>query len=211
MKKLFIAAILTVLGTEAVAKGDPLEYMQRMEACSAVPDSAERLECFEARVKEYKEGGTVEAEAGATGSQWVVQRESSALDGRKDVFITTTSENLQPNAIGSPEKGGMAIRCMKNTTTVLFFHEIYFNDGKTISYRVGSGPVKKIYTQATQGGGGLGIGGGAKSIPFIREMIGKDELAVELKGYDQNVELVFDISGLDQHIGELAEACNWKP
>lgn len=146
-----------------------------------------------------------------SGNQWDVSTEKSALTGRTDVFMSISSENREPNSIGTPEAGRLYLRCMDNTTALLIIHGIYVSDAHNVRYKFDDGPIQKKWMNPLKGGDGVGLFSGRASIPFIKSMFDKDKMVAVISGYSRDAELVFDISGLRDRIDELATSCEWKP
>ncbi|AJY46896.1 type VI secretion system-associated protein TagO [Martelella endophytica] len=144
------------------------------------------------------------------GLQWRVRETKSKLDERHDVFLTTLSSNTQPNQIGQYEHASLTVRCMENTTSVLFGLPQYISDSQTVRYRLDDDPVRSIWMDPMRGGDGAGVWTGAKAIPFIKQMLGKNELILSFKAYSRGLEFTFPIYGLKGHINQVAEACKWK-
>lgn len=145
------------------------------------------------------------------GKQWRYTDETSALDNRKDVWLNVTSKNTEGNAIGSPTRATLWVRCMEDRTNLLIGFERYTTDDQSVKFRLDDGSIQTQWMESMRGGDGMGIWSGSRAIPFIRNMFGKEEMVIAYNTYTGPVEFTFDISGLRERIGPLASACNWKP
>lgn len=145
------------------------------------------------------------------GKQWRLWDEKSALDGRKDVWLSVASENTEGNSIGSPTNATLTLRCMKDRTNVLIGFRRYTTDNQNVMYRLDDEGVGKHWMEVMRGGDGIGIWSGTRAIPFIRKMLEKERLVVGYETYTGPVEFTFDISGIENRIQPLAKACGWKP
>ena len=205
----------------ALPTGLLAETKRTLEDCHVMSTGYIRLMCYD-EVSGFKaEKAEQTAEKTETtepqeitkpsGDQWRVSTEKSALTGRTDVFMSISSENREPNNIGTPEAGRLWIRCMDNTTALLITHGIYVSDAHNVRYKLDDGPIQKKWMNTLKGGDGVGLFSGRASIPFIKSMFDKDKMVAVISGYSRSAELVFDISGLRERIDELATSCELKP
>lgn len=145
------------------------------------------------------------------GKQWRYTDETSALDDRKDVWLSVNSKNTEGNAIGSPTRATLWVRCMENRTNLLIGFERYTTDNQSVKFRLDDGSIQTQWMETMRGGDGIGIWSGSRAIPFIKNMFGKETMVIAYNTYTGPVEFTFDISGLRERIEPLASACNWKP
>lgn len=144
------------------------------------------------------------------GQQWHFRVNERALDGRKDVWLSISSENTQPNQIGSAEHATLWVRCMDNTTAALIGFNSYVSSGQNVRFRVDQEAVRKIRMDPMAGGDGIGIWSGSRSIPFIKYLFDKSNLVISFDTYSSHgVEFSFNVSGLRERIDPLAAACHW--
>lgn len=147
----------------------------------------------------------------ARGAQWRYSEERSALDNRKDVWLSVTSRNTEGNSIGTPTRAWLWVRCMNNRTNVFIGFNRYTSDSQNVRYRFDDGPIQNQWMDPLRGGEGIGIWSGGRAIPFIRQMFGKEELVVAYDTFSGPVEFVFDVAGLRARVDPLANACEWSP
>lgn len=146
----------------------------------------------------------------STGQQWNFREKESALDGRKDVWLSISSENTQPNQIGSAEHATLWVRCMGNTTAALIGFGSYVANGQNVQFRVDQEAIRKIKMDPMSGGNEIGIWSSSRSIPFIKYLFNKSKLVVSFDTYrSTGIEFSFNISGLRERIDPLALACHW--
>jgi type VI secretion system protein VasI len=145
------------------------------------------------------------------GNQWIFSKEKSALHNREDVWLRVSSRNTEGDQIGSPERATLWLRCMENKTNVIIGFNRYTSDDQSVHYKLDDGSIQTQWMETLRGGEGVGIWSGSRAIPFIKEMLGKDDLMLSYETYTGPVEFAFDISGLSSRIGPLAAACGWEP
>ncbi len=216
MKKLFLTLSLIVVPSGLLAE-DTL-----LEKCHTISTDDVRLTCYDNASGYLKstpdqpdeivtEATSVVPDEKLDGKQWQYTDETSALDSRKDVWLSLISNNTEGNSIGSPIRATLWVRCMQNKTNLLIGFDRYTTDNQNIKYKLDDGPVQKQWMETMNGGDGIGIWSGSRAIPFIKKMFSKDNLVVSYNTYTGPVEFSFDISGLRERIDPLATACQWKP
>lgn len=216
MKRLFLTLPLAILPSGLLAE-DAL-----LEKCHIMSTNYVRLMCYD-KASGYvtpkpdqpdeivTEAPSVVPDVEPGGKQWRYKDETSALDNRKDVWLSLTSKNTEGNAIGSPIRATLWVRCMQNKTNLLIGFDRYTTDNQNVKYKLDDGPVQKQWMATMSGGDGIGIWSGSRAIPFIKRMFSKDSLVISYNTYTGPVEFSFDISGLKERIDPLATACQWKP
>jgi len=201
----------------AMLPGVAMAAAEDANGCHGLAGAAERLACYDLQTgyaadAAPAEAATADAPAAAPAGSWRVAAEESALDGRKDVWLSVTSDNSQPNQIGSPERATLWVRCMGNTTAAFVAFNDYTSDDQTVKYRLDEDGVKSVWMQTMNGGEGIGLWSGKAAIPFIKGLLDKEKLVVAYKSYsNHNLEFVFPVTGLGEQVGDLAAACGWAP
>lgn len=190
----------------------------RFADCHTLSDTDKRLACYDDMTGFQPANATKQiprtdaVPPSSIGQQWTYSDEDSALDGRKDVWLSVESQNTQPNQIGGPESATLWVRCMKNSTNAFVAFNSYTSDNQTARYRFDDEKVRSIWMETMNGGDGIGLWSGGRAIPFIKSMFGKEKLVVGYNSYSSNnLEFTFDISGLRARIAPLAAACHWTP
>lgn len=184
-------------------------YAQSAEQCVAIVDPDERLNCFD---QAYQEIGGV---ADVPQSQWLLRTETSALDDTTSVFLNVFSEENLRSRFGRGGPARLTVRCVENTTSViLHFGGLFMADSGTygqVAYRVDDAPAGSIQMSESTNNEALGLWRGGQAIPFIRQQLfGGESLFVRATPFSESpVEMRFDISGLEEVIAPLREACNW--
>lgn len=212
------AIIAALLFFPSVAAADE----ERFEKCHQMSTDDIRLKCYD-RETEYskttddsKEKEEVtEAEprpiTEPDGKQWRLSGERSALDSRKDVWLSVISDNTEGNSVGSPIRATLWLRCMENKTNVLISFDRYTTDNQNVRYKFDDESVQKQWMETIRGGDGIGIWSGSRAIPFIKKMYGKERMVVAYNTYSGPVEFTFNISGVRARIDTLAKECEWAP
>ncbi|WP_299839991.1 type VI secretion system-associated protein TagO [uncultured Paracoccus sp.] len=210
MKKFLLSFAL--VPTIAIAANDP-------KACHSNIGDVERLACYD-NATEYSVPAETDSATSASspvqsaeaGKQWHVEIDGSALDDRKDVYLRVTSDEAEATGYGNTSYATLFVRCMKNSTNAFISFSSYTSDGQSVKYRLDDGPMRTVWMEPINGGDGIGIWSGARAIPFIKDLLNKEKLAVAYESYSNaNLEFTFDVSGLRAKIGPLSESCGWTP
>jgi type VI secretion system protein VasI len=144
-------------------------------------------------------------------SAWLVSNDVSEFDDTKSVYLTVSSEDMVPNRYGGYERPTFTLRCMEGTTAAVVDWSLYLGIGDTrIEYRLDDAPVQTRTWNISNNSEAVGLWRGGTSIPFIRSLEGKERILFRVVPYGENaVTATFDIRGLDQHLDQLRQACNW--
>jgi len=214
MKNSFLTATLILLPILASAQG------AIVEKCHKLPNNDARLSCYDQETA-YKPPTaeppsrtepTTDVEAlKPSGKQWRYSSENSALDNRKDVWLSVQSVNTEGNSIGSPIRATLWVRCMENKTNLFVGFDRYTTDNQNVKFKLDEGAVKKQWMEVMRGGEGIGVWSGGRAIPLIKHLFRKEKMVLAYDTYSGPVEFTFDISGLSERVGPLAKACQWKP
>lgn len=109
----------------------------------------------------------------------------------------------------------MHLRCQEDSTDLFFVTDCHMTSGAyssygDIDYRVDTEKAKKVSGTASTDNKALGLWGGGKSIPVIKQMIGKDKIVVRMTPYSESpFTATFNIAGLAEAVKPLREECRW--
>ncbi|MFC2970160.1 type VI secretion system-associated protein TagO [Acidimangrovimonas pyrenivorans] len=194
--------------------------------CAKIANDTVRLACYDAIFGKPKDGTEDKsvsapssdtdpaADAGDTG-KWQMRTDTSKMTDQKSVFLSLESENDVPGRFGGG--GGPAtlvLRCMENTTALLFSMNNQFmadiQGYGRVEYRIDDQKMGRVNMNESTDNSMLGLWSGGRSIPFIKKLMGHDRLVLRATPYNENTYTVsFDIKGLDNAIGELRQTCHW--
>ncbi|MDW3118012.1 type VI secretion system-associated protein TagO [Roseovarius sp.] len=195
----FSALVLLAMGSAAWADGD----------CTALSEDTARLACYDAAhgVETTEDQG----DAADTGA-WIIEREKNALTDREDVFVGIRASETAQCGYQSI-RPTLYLRCMDNTTAALLVTDFFMADiqgfGK-VRYRVDGGSMKSWNFEERTDNMALGLWTFGRSTPFIRDLLGGETLIMEYTPFnDIPKQSTFDISGVDEAIAPMREACGW--
>lgn len=103
----------------------------------------------------------------------------------------------------------ISARCSNNKTEAFIsFEDIVSHDGTQVAYRLDDGEVVKEKWSRAEGGQGLFS---PNSIKFLKNLKEHRKLTFGFTPYaSEMVAIDFDISGVDEMIKHISDACNWK-
>lgn len=193
-----VAALVGLAATSALA--DP-------SSCTAIEDDGARLACYDALFAPPSEG-----DIDATGN-WQVRTETSKFDDSTKVYLSLSSSE-QSNCRYDTAPHQIWAACRENTTNVWIWFGGCFMSSTTgrgeVTYRVDKLPARTKRFRESNDNEALGLWSGGQAIPFLKELMGHDTLVLRATPFSEStVTAEYDITGLDQALAPLRNACNW--
>ncbi|WNL39843.1 type VI secretion system-associated protein TagO [Halomonas sp. PAMB 3232] len=176
------------------------------EDCVDISNDDRRLACYDA---EYQPSSDVTQE-----SDWMVNSETSPIDDSTAVYLRVFSKEPVTDRIGRQGDAELWIRCSENTTAMIMKfagnHMADLNQYGQVTLRIDDLQARTMRMDASTDHSSLGLWSGGRSIPVIRSMFDHDTLTVRATPYSQSpITTQFPITGLEEAIEPLREACNW--
>lgn len=178
--------------------------------CIAIDTDLDRLACYDREA-----GRTPRQERLPSKNDWKVQREVSKITDDPNVLMFVESDEEINCGWNDGGKISLVIRCHENTTSLYFVTGCHMTSGDytdygDITYRLDDDKARTVSGQESTNNRSLGMWGGARSIPVIKQMLGKSQMVVRMTPYGENpFTATFNIAGLDEAISPLREACHW--
>lgn len=186
-------------------------FADSIESCREIENDLDRLACFD-RVS----GRTPISSGPESKGAWTISTRTSELKDTTDVFMRVESNDSVSCRFGNRDKITLMIRCMENTTAVIFITpgchmtSSDYNDYGHVEYRIDSRKAKKARMEESTNNRSLGLWSGSRAIPFAKEMFGAQSLIARITPYNENpFTVTFNISGLEEAIKPLRTSCNW--
>jgi type VI secretion system protein VasI len=182
------------------------------ESCIKVENDLDRLSCYD------KELGrtpfTAEMPAPAQ-SAWAIAEESSKLTDEKTVMLQSLSDEEINCGWNKGAKIKLLLICKEGVTSLIFVTDCHmtsseYDDYGTVEYRLDTEKAKKFAGVASTDHKALGLWSGAKSIPVIKQMMGKTKLVARMTPFSESpFTATFGVYGLKDAISPLRSACGW--
>lgn len=187
----------------------PVSLYAAIEQCTVIENSLERLACYDAEAGFEPEV----TEQAVSSGDWRVRTETSKIDDSTNVWLTLASEE-QTNCPYKDGSHSIHIACRENSTNIwIYFGECFMSSiqGKgQVTYRLDSEKAATKNFQESNNNMALGLWNGRQAIPFIEKMIGHERLIVRATPFsDSTVTGEYNISGLEEAIKPLQQACGW--
>lgn len=196
MKKLALASVVGLMSFS----------VQASEQCVGIADDERRLACYDA---EYQPKGADSIE-----SEWSVSTRTSPIDDSLSVFISAVSKDEISNRFGQRGEALLMLRCVENRTSMILSfagnHMADLNQYGQVTLRIDDQQARTLSMDESTDNGSLGLWSGGQSIPVIQQMFGHDTLTVRATPFSGSpITTQFPITGLEEAIIPLREACNW--
>lgn len=195
MKKVFLSSIFLSLS---------LAYASD---CTSIENDIARLACYdkaseksEVKKEEQQELEEFKKEYG----DWIVDVTESPLNDSKEVTIMRVSGDFENRR----NPAALILRCKRDTTDAFVSWSEYLgSDNMKVAYRIDKEEAKNVWWNASSDGRASFI---PKAISFIKSLEGKETIYIEAEKYrGGRVSATFDISGIEEVITPLREACSW--
>lgn len=146
-------------------------------------------------------------------NDWHVYREKSDMDGSTTVRIQKQA-NAPVEAWMKSVTPDLRVECYENQTRIIFiagtnFTPVFGEYGMAeVRVRIDEQPpMKQLWSETTDQEALIA----SNSISLIKKMKDAKVLRVEFTPFNASpVTATFDLAGLEQHIQEVAQTCNWK-
>ncbi|MCF7486709.1 type VI secretion system-associated protein TagO [Vibrio sp. A2-1] len=178
--------------------------------CAAETSSVQRLACFDSLSNRIGVA-TPKVSVQKSSGKWKKQEEVSPLDDSTNIYIRVSGNETIPNRYNKLVTPELVIRCKENTTALSVWWGTYLGLNSTyVTYRVDKLKPKKTKWSLSTKNEHIGKWSGSSSIPFIKQLLGKEKLLMQLTPYGENsVMTTFDISGIEEAIKPLRKQCKW--
>lgn len=191
------------------------ELTTSIARCAALEGTLDRLECYDrlARKLRLDRPQRVPTEVGDVGD-WRVTRDVNPIDDSERVVIGLTASSGR-SQWGRPIS--FVARCKSDKTEAYIIWNDYVGDDsssvyeewKWVTIRIGDRPARvqrwgvstdKEATFAPAWAGNL-----------LKEMVGETQLIAQITPFAESpVTAIFDITGIENALKPLSEACNWS-
>ncbi|RWR08500.1 type VI secretion system-associated protein TagO [Paenirhodobacter populi] len=183
--------------------------------CVGLDADLDRLACYDKESGRTPKVSDVTKETGQ--GNWEVRTQTSVMNDQTDYFMRVESQDpIVCRSYAGQERPALLLRCMENTTAILLstsschLTSSEYNDYGDIQYRIDDLPARtKGFTESTSNDT-LGLWSGGAAIPFIKSLFGHKQLIMRFTPFNESPKTVtFDISGIDEAVKPLRDACNW--
>lgn len=192
MTKLGIVSALLALGLMSAQASE----------CLSISDNNSRLECYD-NENAYKPATPEKEEIG----KWEISIDVSPIDDSQRVLLMVdANERVGRSFMAS--RPTLVMRCESNKTELFIDWGSFITTSTTaVTTRIDN---EKAATNNWEMSSDNQASFAPNSISLVKKLTGKDTLLARITPYGENPYTVtFDITGLDNAIKPLREACNW--
>ncbi len=180
------------------------------QECREVENDLDRLACYD---RESGRTPVTETLDTPVESPWTVRSTQSEMTDDTTVVLTVRTESALPCGY-SPSPATLVLRCSENKTVIYINTTCHLASGTggygQVTYRFDDNSAETREFSDSTDNRALGLWSGGKSIPLINKMFGNSSALFRFTPYgDSPVTARFDISGLEEAITPLREACHW--
>ncbi|WP_298958430.1 type VI secretion system-associated protein TagO [uncultured Roseibium sp.] len=182
-----------------------------LETCAQIPTDKYRLACYD-RVMGHTPTKKSEKTDIAWRNSWIRSIDKSEFNDTTNVFLRARSKQKYESRFKS-NYITLIIACRENKTNLWFnFGGLFMSDlnHSKIEYRIDKQKPASRRFRESNNHEALGLWSGASAIPFIKSLFGSETLLIRATPHIESaVTGHFQISGLEEAIKPLREACNW--
>lgn len=226
------AAAISIIASTAV-HADVKPLTQSITECSTQSADQPRLACYDALAKtvvsipapsmtlptaaptiKISEDDEPHEPPPALTGKWELTTDTSSLTDDRNDYAMLVSENSIPKLFNGTQYANIFVRCRENTTS---FHvslgDTFLADSMgygEVTYRFDKERAKTISMDESTNNQALGLWDGRRSIPFLKEMIGKHTLVMRVTPFNASaVEVTFDVTGFEEAVKDIRSTCKW--
>ena len=147
-------------------------------------------------------------------SHWTIKTTLTDDTDRPTVLLATNSVNDKLSNSGPTLPAKLSIRCLNNTTAVLFEFPGYemsdIREFSEVVFHTGGETDDILELSLADDKSVLGVWQGFRAIPFVRKLFTKQELQILATAKNgTGLEANFNISGIEKMISKLRKTCEW--
>ncbi|MEM7224073.1 MAG: type VI secretion system-associated protein TagO [Pseudomonadota bacterium] len=142
---------------------------------------------------------------------WRLVDNPSTIDTPASVYLTSSAPKAPPVGRFQLNRPELTIRCKENATSLYVSFGAYIGRSPLpVTTRLDEAEARTAPWQPASSYKALGLWDDESSIPFLKEMFGKEQLELSFTPPDVGeVTTSFPIAGLAEEIAPLRKACNW--
>jgi len=143
---------------------------------------------------------------------WTLTSSLSPDGGEERVILIQKAETPVARRFGGLTRPELTIQCVRDRISFSINYGFHLSvDELEVMTRLDEEPVQHSRWSSGSNHGSIGPLRRETSLAFIRALIGKKKLEVRLTPYRQeSISTTFNLTGLEEEIGEVAEACGWS-
>lgn len=185
-----------------------------LDGCATIDADLDRLACYD------KASGRTPETTTATpiniSGDWSTRLDKSKFEDTTDVYLSVRSnDTVDCGGFSAPERITLYLRCQENTTSLIIATSNChvasgFGGYGQVDMRTDGDKARTVSMVESTHNRSLGLWSGGKAIPAIKRLFGKETLLVRFTPFNESpVTAEFNITGVENAVETLREACNW--
>ena len=206
MQRLVFVVVSVVTLSAFPAFADMETYIA---TCAAEKNSVKRLECYDALAN--KLGVDRPAVTTEISGRWSVSTKTSPIDDSTNVYMYVDADELIRDRYGNATRPSLWVRCAENTTSLFINWGVYLGLDETwMTHRIDDAKAVTSEWSVSTTNESVGRWRGGSSIPFIKGLFDRRTLLAQITPYGESPVIVtFNVSGLEEAVQPLRDACGW--
>ncbi|WOC15466.1 type VI secretion system-associated protein TagO [Pseudochrobactrum sp. MP213Fo] len=179
--------------------------------CIKTENDLDRLACYDNEAGRTPKSVLITETAG----KWSPTSTTSKLTDDKNITLQLASEEIVNCGWNKGDKITLILRCQEQKTALFINTQCHmtsseYNGYGDVTYRLDSDKAQIIGMSESTNNRSLGLWTGGKSIPMIKQMLGKQQMVVRMTPFNESAfTATFDLTGLEAAIKPLRDECKW--
>jgi len=191
------------------AAGSEATLRERIAFCANNLDDTDRLRCFDMLSSDTDTlRPTLDQQSDLI--TWHVDESISPIDSNPSIKIYMDATKMLSETDSLPK---FWIVCDQDATSIYFDYNWLFDEEDhtwNVGVRIDENTLELYEMKISSNHKWIGFWGGRSSIPFIRKLIGANQLVVILYPDEMSDQVsIFPLNGLDNAIVPIQSACHW--
>jgi type VI secretion system VasI family protein len=198
------ALLMLLIGGPALGADVPAA---RLQACAALQQTAQRLECFDGLVS-ASSVAPVAGGAAQGGGKWLVSEDVDSLTSQVRITAILQSENSVAGRFGRSNYAALAIACRSNKTDVFVnVRDFVSTSDVPVLTRVDENPpVTRSWSVSTNYQSVFS----RQAVALAQELEGAGRFQLRVTPHGESPRSFdFDVRGLNVHLPKIRAACGW--
>ena len=187
-------------------------------SCAELSNDIARLECYDSLQERsaaenelpHDKKTRTDQKMADVHANWERQEERDAISDRRNVSYFALPTEDQRNRVGGSRTVFLQLRCSDNVTAVaLFFDDDQRQERLRLAVRLDNRDAEEATWSVSSNRQAAGLWRGNEAIPFIRSLIGTEQLGVRVFLDNSTDTYIFRTTNIRSYAADIADACNW--
>lgn len=157
---------------------------------------------------------SVSSSALETISRWQIRETIDPITDQTTIHASVPANRVLHLDFGRTINPRLTIACWQNRTQIYAtFREHFIGSGEaTVMWRIDDQNAQTTTWRYDNAGNGIGHYSGRRAIPLVRQLNGAERFIIRFTPFSESTWTVeFNVTGSDDVISRVSEACHWQP